>query len=123
VLTTASASGVALVAFPHVEAVLLANGGWIHGAVAGLLLHAVLHAVLPVRHTLRAPNARGYEVVGFLAGALLVLAAIVAHGSLSEIGTSKSITVVIGGFLLAVVGHLAWPHPPHHDDELEVTKV
>jgi zinc transporter ZupT len=118
-LTAASASGALLVAFPRVEALLVESSGWIHGGVAGLLLHAVLHAALPVRRA--AINAgRGYELVGFTLGALLVLAAIVAHGSLAEMANGKTALVVVCGFAMAAVGHLAWPHAAH-DEALETT--
>ncbi len=120
ILAAASASGALLVAFPRIEAALVEGSGWIHGGVAGLLLHAVLHAALPVRRA--AINAsRSYEVVGFTLGALLVLAAIVAHGSLAEMANGKTALVVICGFALAVVGHLAWPHAAHEDEPLETT--
>lgn len=119
-LTAASASGVLLVAFPRVESILLESSGWIHGGVAGLLLHAVLHATLPVRRAALS-GGKSYEVIGFAFGSLLVLAAIMAHGSLGEMANGKTALVVVGGFAIAVAGHLAWPHVPHEDEALETT--
>ena len=117
-LTAASAAGVLLVAFPRIESALLDGSGWIHGGVAGLLLHAVVHAALPLRRPMTA-TARGYEVVGFALGALFVVAAILAHGHVAEMLSPTTALVVAGGLGVAALGQLAWPHPTHEEEALE----
>lgn len=124
VLLLASMSGVVLVLVPGVEHALLSAGGWLHAVVAGLLLHALLHAALPIRSQDAATARRelGWAWAFRLLGAALVLATLLARPDVHELFTAQAALVVLGALAVTAVFKLAWPHPAH-DDWTAATKA
>lgn len=119
-LALVSAAGVLLSRLPVADALVQTAGGWIHAAVAGLLLHAVIHAASPLAtRSASAPAVRGSwfktsDAIGFVVGAVLVILGIAAAGALEETLASRSTWLVVAlGVAVALIAHRAWPHAAH----------
>lgn len=113
-LAMVSGVGVLVAGLPRASDLLAAQSGWIHAVVAGLLLHAVLHAASPqIGHEEHAPpstSPRILQALGFAAGAALVVMGIVASDAMTGfLSLSTWIVVVLAG-VLAVLMNRAWPH-------------
>ncbi|MFO0548408.1 MAG: hypothetical protein U0271_08485 [Polyangiaceae bacterium] len=110
---------------------LLAESGWMHAVVAGLLLHAVLDMLGPAltdRLVIERGNgSRGFvrvratlaDVVGMSAGAILGGAPVLAQWEGVEThGPVPGFVVVIAGAVIAFVAHKLMPHAgPTHSGE------
>lgn len=119
-LALVSGLGVLASGLPVAADVVVHAGGWIHAAVAGLLLHAVIHAASPfaARAADRAAPRTSWfktgDAIGFVVGAVLVIVGIAAAGAAQETLASGSTWLVVGlGAAVALVAHRAWPHAAH----------
>lgn len=111
-LALVSGVGVLVAGLPRASDLLAAQSGWIHAVVAGLLLHAVLHAASPqLGHVAPGPSSpRVLQAVGFFAGAALVVVGIVASDSMAGFQSLSTWVVVVLAGALAVLMNRAWPH-------------
>lgn len=111
----ASTGGVALSSSALVLGWVSRSEGWVHAAVAGLLLHAILHVGTDLHGLGGARHApQALRWAGFAAGAGLVLLSLLVHDTpLFE--SWRSGAVVLAGAALAVASHRATPHNHRHD--------
>lgn len=116
-LVVISALGVASAALPLSRELLLPHEGWVHAAVAGLLLHAVLHAASPpaLGHATEVARGRDYAVraldaFGFVLGAALVTTSMIATGAIGLFQSVATWVVLVLSVAVALVIHRAWPH-------------
>lgn len=116
-LAVVSVAGVASAALPLSKELLLPHEGWVHAAVAGLLLHAVLHAAAPpsLGHAAEMARVRDYavralDVFGFVFGAALVGTSVIATGTVELFRSAATWVVLVLSIGVAVVVNRAWPH-------------
>lgn len=115
-LAMVSGVGVLVAGLPHASDLLAAQSGWIHAIVAGLLLHAVLHAATPqIGQVAEGPapspsSTRVLWAIGFSAGAALVVVGIVASDAMLGFQSVSTWVVVVLAGALAVLMNRAWPH-------------
>lgn len=116
-LLSASAAGVLLSSSATVLGFVSESEGWVHGAVAGLLLHAILHVSADIHGLGAAPRTGAIlRYAAFVGGASLVLVALLAKEH-SGLDSWRGWAVVIVSAALALVVHRATPHNHHkrHD--------
>ncbi|NUP05758.1 MAG: hypothetical protein HOW73_06835 [Polyangiaceae bacterium] len=131
VLLVASVAGVLASGLPRAAQAVESSHGWIHAGVAGLLLHAILHAAGPMRlhghghgdghdhghdHDHGDGLDRGWgipETGAAVAGAGLVLLGIVAAGTQDALRSSTTWVVLALALMLSALVHRAWPHTAH----------
>jgi hypothetical protein len=117
-LVAASVVGVVLSGVPSAASFFVHHEGWLHALVAGLLLHAVLHAAVSTDHGHHHPGASRFrelltrtpELLGLAAGSAIVIAGIVVSEAPIDL-RSGSMWVVLGiAVVMAIVLHRAMPH-------------
>lgn len=113
-LLAASSSGVLLSSSSAVLGFVSESEGWVHGAVAGLLLHAILHVSADVHGMASTPRTSApLRYLAFGVGASFVLVALLAKGQEALASWRGWVVVLVSGALAFLV-HRATPHN-HHD--------
>lgn len=112
-LGLAGVVGVVASGLPQAAGLVASYEGWIHGAIAGLLLHAILHAGSLGDHEHKDRSWTWGERVAAAGGALLVVAGVVVTHGLHALEAPIVWVVVALSIGLSVVAHRAFPHGDH----------
>lgn len=119
-LVVVTVAGILCSRIPAAASVIAAQHGWLHAVVAGLLLHAALHAIAPASDSeqeigrVRDVFKSVPEALGFVAGAALVVAGVYTAGMQEALTSWSTWAVLACAMLTALVLNRLMPHGAHH---------